>query len=235
MEKLRISKGGKLIETKWHPEDRSYKEHDVTDQAIRCLFETCSLEEGVTLKDVFLLLNTELELFDAILGNWCKDIVTEGLTQPEKLYTGQYDPDGIEYLELYKTVHTQQDGSYGLTRPDFHGVGFELTEDKLFDWGDVEWPKGERIPWGLSFSKSNELINIPLKLDNKLNVYDDDHDSADWGKKLFTIEKPDFTLGDILNGVIWELSFHGGPDKRDELGSELHDIVAQIKKENSES
>lgn len=238
MESLKITKGGKLIETEWvydeAKKEGSYVSTDVTDQGIRHLLNGATLDEGVTLKDIFLFLNTELDIYDSIIGNWCKDIVTEGLTQPEKIFNG-YNPDEIEYLELYWNLHQQAEGTYGLVRPDFHGVGWVLQQDKLFEWGEVEWPKGQRIPWGLSFTPTNELINLPLKLNPELDVYDDDHDSADWGKKLFTVKKPDFKLVDILNGVIWELSFHGGPPSRQKLRDELHEAVDKIKKEESES
>ena len=103
MEGLRITKGGKLIETRWvYDEGKSegdYKKVDVSDQAIRLLYSYCDLEEGVTLKDVFLLLNSEIDVFDAVIGNWCKELVTEGLTKPAKPYD-LTNEEAVEFLEL---------------------------------------------------------------------------------------------------------------------------------------
>jgi len=257
-EKLELRKGGLLVETRWKYDETikkgEYVERDVTQNAIRYLFEPCELEEGVSLRDIFLLLNTELEIFDAVIGNWCKEIVTEGLTQPAKPYTGQYDPDGIEYLELYWSMYYDNGTKYGPSfygyhRPDFHGIGYELKEDKLFDWIDkdtgkpaVEWPKGARINWGISFSRANDLIDIPVKLDDKATVFDDnlksksDHQAkTGWGYPLAEYKGATYTLGNILYGIIWEMSFHGGPESRDERSEELKQAVDEIKAGTAET
>lgn len=235
-EKLEIRKGGKLIETKW-VYDRAakkgeYQEFDRTDSAIRRLFEPCELAEDVTLKDIFELLNTEIDLFDAVIGNWCKEIVTEGLTQPGKPYDlSKYDPEQIEYLELRYTpeyeLYDGVDSCHGFHRPDFGGVGVELQND-----GDQEhYKKGERIPWGISFTPANELINIPVKLNDTFAIYEGILRSAEgqMPKMLAEFKNPTYTLGGILEGVIWEMSFHGGPAKRDAFGAELRQTVDDIK------
>ena len=238
-EKLEIRKGGKLIETKWVydkvAKEGDYKEFDRTDQAIRNLFETCTLAPDVTLKDIFELLNTELALFDAVIGNWCKEIVTEGLTQPAKPYDlSKYDPEQIEYLELTYTPEYENDGEgspdqlYGFHRPDFNATGVVLQND-----GDQEhFKKGERIPWGLSFTPSNELINIPVRLSDKFVVYEGIlkcKDKPGFSHPIIQFDNPTYTLGGILEGIIWELSFHGGPTSRDKLGGELKQAVDDIK------
>lgn len=235
-EKLEIRKGGKLIETKWvydkATKQGEYKEFDRTDQAIRNLFEPCELASDVTLKDIFELLNTELALFDAVIGNWCKEIVTEGLTQPGKPYDlTKYDPEQIEYLELRYTpeyeLYDGVDSCHGFHRPDFGGTGVELQND-----GDQEhFSKGERIPWGISFTAANDLINIPVRLSDTFAIYEGILRSKDGElpKKLIEFKNPTYTLGGILEGIIWEMSFHGGPDKRDTFGKELKQTVQDIK------
>lgn len=235
-EKLEIRKGGKLIETKWVYDkakgEGEYQEFDRTDSAIRRLFEPCELAADVTLKDLFELMNTELDLFDAVIGNWCKEIVTEGLTQPGKPYDlTKYDPEQIEYLELVYTpeyeLYDGVDSCHGFHRPDFHGVGVELRAD-----GDQEhYRKGERVPWGISFTPANELINIPVKLSDTFAIYEGILRSPEgqMPKMLAEFKNPTYTLGGILEGVIWEMSFHGGPAKRDAFGAELRQTVDDIK------
>ena len=242
MEKLEIRKGGKLIETRWVFDEvkdhGSYQDFDVTDQAIRKLFEICELEQGVTLKDIFLLINTELELFDAVIGNWCKEIVTEGLNKPAKPYDlTKYDPEQIEYLELkyapeYSDNVDEGKHLYGFSRPDFGGVGVVLKND-----GDIDhFKKGERIPWGVSFIPTNELINIPVKLSDTFEVYPsilNKNYKNNPSKKLQPEAKfkgPEYTLGGIVYGIIWELSFHGGPNQRDNFYKDLKNQVEEIEK-----
>lgn len=238
-EKLEIRKGGKLVETKWVYDDvaevGAYHEFDRTDKVFRYLWDICELEEGVTLKDIFLLLNTDLDIFDVIIGNWCKDIVTEGLTQPEKPYDlSKYDPEQIEYLELYYTPEYSDNkyGThiYGFHRPDFGGVGVVLQND-----GDMEYyKKGDRISWGICMTPTNELINIPVKLSDKFDIC---HDILNKEVKrgeaypppIASFKNPEYTLGCILHGIIWELSFHGGPEKRDGFKDHLNKITEDIK------
>jgi len=235
---LRITKGGRLIDTDHY--SKGSQENDVTDIAIRYLFEPCTLEEGVTLRDIFLLLDSNLAMFDTIIGNWCSDIVTEGLTKPAKEY-GDYDANGIEYLELCYNVNydnKRKTELRGLTRADFGGVGWELREDKCFDWVDpetgkpqVEFHKGSRIPWGVSMSPANNLINLPVKLSNKLIISDSDLDN--YCKQLYSFNNPEFSLGMILYSIIWELSFFGGPDKREDFKENSRkDLEEFLEREN---
>lgn len=261
-EGLHITRAGRLIQTYWFYNDDEtipkkergkYLEKDVTESAIRRLWDDCTLEDGVTLKSIFTLLNSDINLFDLVIGNWCKEIITEGLTQPPAEYSGTYDPDGIEYLELYwslarNALWNESRGAFdsgitelqGTKRANFHGIGYELKEDKLHDWKNedgtdaVEWSKGDRIPWGMSFTAANAYINYPVKLAQKMIINDevernqktkDNH----FIKPVAIFERSVYTLGDILYGIIWELSFHGGPKERNEKSEELKESVDKIR------
>jgi hypothetical protein len=102
---------------------------------------------------------------------------------------------------------------------------------------DVEWPKGSRINWGVSFTPANELIDLPVKLDTKVTVFDDnlkhdmDHQNkTGWHYPVATYTGAVYTLGNILYGVLWELSWHGGPEKRKKAWGELKASAAEIDK-----
>lgn len=232
MEKLVLKKDGKLIETKWfynkEKDEGSYIDSDVTDKGFFHLEDECTLDSDVTLKDVFLLLNTELDLYDSVVRNWCKELVTEGLSgSPKK------DSD-IDYLELYYHLEYSRfdkDDTFsllGLKRPDFHGIGKVLEEDQDF------CKKGERIPYSLSFQSTTTLIDLPLKLKHSVEVYEDDFSkkSVNPAPTLIKFDHIPFTLFDILYGIVWELSFYGPPERRDEKGQEILNIVKDIKEEN---
>ena len=207
---LKLCKGGKLTQTEWiydeEKEEGSYVTEDVTDQAIRLMWEYCDLEEDIILKDVLLLLNTELDIFDAIIGNWCKETVTEGLKPSNNSTTSD-----IEYLELYwilrvddKWVRDKKLDTkvlHGLGFPEFHGWGL---------WDDPNFEPGYKGGISLSFIPVNELINLPLKVHNELSIemWNTD-DIKDY--QVMKYPKPQLTLGHILYGIMWELSWHGSP------------------------
>lgn len=244
-DKLQIKKDGKLFETRWiynkETEEGHYEDTDVTEDASRFLFEICDLESGIILKDIFLLLNSNLDIFDSIIGNWCKEIVTEGLTGQEKPYTGEYNQDEIEYLELY-WAFDYDDGDYkdgescfsGYHRPSFNGMGFEQKEDKLFESGEVECPKDKRTSWAVEMRPTNELINYPVKLGSKVEVYEENHTKKEYMSKLAEYNGATFTLGNILEGIIWELSFFGSPENRNKATEELHQRIEEYKEGNVE-
>jgi hypothetical protein len=239
-EVLTLKKGGKLIQTRWVYDDLAkegeYKDFDVTNKAISYIREACELEEGVTLKDLFLLLQPEVDLFQVIFQNWLKEYVEYGLNNPGKP-AGTYDPEEIEYLELYWDLYFDSEALYGHSRPSFHGVGYELRENLYWkqdgseELGEPQWQQGERIPWGLMGSDLLSFINKPLKLNNKLTIYDDnlDGDPSTYGKVLAEYSNPTYTLFNIIEGVFWEISFHGGISESKEFSEELKEAADKVR------
>jgi hypothetical protein len=230
MGKLEIRKNGKLIDTRWiYDEEKQkgeYVEFDVTDNAIRYLFDTCCLEETLTLKDLFLLLNTNLDQFDLIFGNWLKEIVTEGLTKEAEPY-GDYSADNIEWLDLRWYISRDKDSFCGYDRPNFGGVGYKLKkETKPF------YKKGSRINWGVSFSSANELINIPLRLNTDFTITNEDSDQGKFMEEIAVFKNATFTLANIIYGVIWELTWNGGPEDRENRRQDLDRAFQEAKNDS---
>ena len=230
-EGLRIKKGGKLAQTRWvYDEEKdagSYVERDVTEQAVTRLFEPCVIEDGVTLRDIFLLLNTELDIFDTIIRNWCKEIVTEGLNREKSEKKSE-----VEYLELYWHIFKDKDYDTGKSClggyifPSFHGVGYMAEEDQ-YEHDTLMLRKGERQGYGVSFTPASDLMDLPVKLLEEITLYNEE----DWKETPQKFELGEYSLGHVLYGIIWELSFHGGPAQRDEAAKEIFERVDEIKKE----
>lgn len=225
---LKITKNGKLLKTKWIYDEKkdigSYKTCDVTNFAPYHLFEICDLDTDIRLKDIFKLIKKHEDIFEIILGNWCKDFINEGLKKRKKKYTGKYDKDEIEYLELYWILEQQifEDGEYfyGIEFPDFHGIGYKLKEEYMYH------KKGERINWSVSLTPVNELMNIPVKLKRTADIYKDDYTIKKLNaQKKIEIKGMQFTLGHILYGILWELSFHGNPKNRKDFSKHLKEIA----------
>jgi hypothetical protein len=205
---LVIKKGGLLVKITSSEEDD--EERDVTPLAITHLFTECSIEEGATLRDIFLLLKSNLTLFDAILGNWCKEIVCEGLQSSQSLESKE---SKIEYLELYWTLDQGDDYFSGHHFPRFHGVGFLLQEDLVGSHGEIYGEKGTRINYGLTTPLS-EMIDLPVKLQHAATIYE----NYRVGRDVVGIN---YTLGHILQGIVWELSFFGDPSSREQNLAEI--------------
>lgn len=224
MSRVVLRKGGKLSLLRPHQNIKS-RGRNVTSLAHLFLFDDCEIEAGVTLKDVFLLIRANIRQFDPILGNGCKDIVAEALSRRPR----SKDSGDIEYLELYKTLHAGKKESHGLSRPDFHGIGFKLRKDRVDSFGNLLSKKGERIRWAISLTPTYKLAPLPVRLNTCLRVVDNNFKSKNWGKSLGEYGGITYTLGELLHGITWELTYHGPPAKRDQFGKELCDRAEKVR------
>lgn len=217
MRDLVLQKGGKLISKKEGDEDRDY-----TDLASECLFDVCTVDEDVTLADVFFLINRNLDKLSPVLGNWCEEYVKEGL----KIAPAGKESE-VEYVELYWHLEVdnyddkEKDHLSGFNFPRFHGIGFVHEEDWIDKWGGLMAEKGTRTNYAIEFTPAYELAKLPLKLNSEVNIYKD-------YKHVVTYHNPNFTLGHILYGIMWELSFCGPPAKRDDMRADLDCTVKGI-------
>lgn len=207
---LVLRKGGLLSRIRWKYDEAqsvgSWVEKDVTADSHRHLFDLARLEPGFTLGDLFRLIQANPALYP-ILGNWCEEIISSAQTQApaESAPDSLSDPDAIEFLELYwmAELDEAQSSLDGLSRPQFHGLGFPLESPR------DGFPVGDRIPWGLMGSEPGDLLGVPLILRPTMILCDASH-----RQPPLEIPARTFSLGDILNGVIWELSFLGSPEMR---------------------
>ncbi len=226
-EGLLLKKGGTLLKYTWvydeHKKKGEFVGKDVTRYAYQKMFETCELEEGVTLRDVFLMLNEALDMWDLILCNWLKEIVTEGLTKEP----GSDLHDGLQYVTLhwgmgYDSQDSNRLGGYAF--PNFSG------------WGSWSDPHDKVEGWiGIDFTPAQNLMPFELRLKQEV-VIDDD-----WAKttektteKTVTYEACTYTLGHIVQGIIWEMSFSGSPTRRDEVWAKIENDVEDIKNGTAE-
>lgn len=156
---------------------------DVTEAAPTLLFESCQLAHGVTLRDVFLLINRHIDVFDKLLGNWCRLFTEEALSKSDAVASDI----AFDYLELYHALEIEDDLLLGMDQPNFHAV----AKDEVYS---------------VSLLPVYHYVDYPLVLGKT---------QMDDGKTYY--ESP-FTLGKILYGILWEISFYGPPQTRDEKG-----------------
>jgi hypothetical protein len=214
-EKLVLHLNGGLIQTRWIYDDRvahgQFADFNVTDLVSAYLFEKITLANAVTLRDVFALIEKSSFLKEYLHHYWVDEFLSnfKSITKSHAPTT----PRSIEYLELYWSWEYDKDSqSYrNPVRPDFHGVGI-LQQEDLIEHDHVVCPKGQRINWSISTAELGEIIDLPLKICDEA---------------LITEVAPPFkilcdtTLGQMLEGIFWELSFHGGPDGRRSFNEDL--------------
>lgn len=224
-ETLVIKKGGRLVKTKWSIKSQKWIEKNITREAIFHLFDHCEVESDVTLRDVFLLINRDLNFYKIFIRNWVEEIVEEGLNS--KFKREDTKSERIDYLELYWHYEVDKFNKEKTSQlcmptfPGFHGVG--VSENKPTNWA-------------IEMGPLSRIIGLPLKLKDKLLIFD--YDKFKIGKKKYNdkykgeiYKSPSYSLGQILYGIIWELSFFGSPKDRDAKSAELDKQIEEIKED----
>jgi hypothetical protein len=231
---LILAHGPKLIRRDWeYDESRAegaYVEDDVTEQASRHLFSTVALTPQVTLRDILLLLDIDPLLQEVFAPDWAKELLAEMMDGNVPLTPSiEYDPEGIEYLELYQVWN--QDSFSGELQPvhrlTFHGIGFELRED-VVRAGRIVYRAGGRITWSVSFTSPLEMLHLPVRLNPEVILYEDNRDSVNYSKEIGRMLNPSVTLGQVIHGVLWELSFLGSPESRSEESIQLKNLADDV-------
>lgn len=227
---LYVLPGGILLKVEWYydeeKEEGYFIEKDMTNISYTQLFEKCRFKPDVTLKDILSIVSEQQDIYQTIIP-YCHYSFIEEAFKDEKPYTGEYGKDEIEYLQISKKYDEPlDDDDRGEFYTDITGIGFELKEN----YEDFYWQKGQRISWGIDFVPVNELVNLPIKINNEIihQYYDEKNRKV----KTKDILKVDLTWGEIVYGIFYELSFYGDPENRDEIKKSLSKINESCAIEN---
>lgn len=214
-EKLVLHPNGDLIQTRWIYDDQTgcgqYIDLNATDRASAYLFEKLTLAKELTLRDVFSLIEKSPFLKESLHHYWIDEFLIEAKNAARA--SVEMNARSIECLELYWSWEFDQESQIYKSplRPDFRGVGI-LQQEDIIEHDHVVCPKGQRINWSISTAELGEIIDLPLKIGDEPLVTED----APPIKILC-----DTTLGQMLEGIFWELSFHGGPEGRRSFNEDL--------------
>jgi len=198
---LRIDKGGYLKRTDVNV--------DITPFLPAFLFEVCELQDGVTFRDICLLLHPH-QMFLSIMFQGLSIMLEEAFT----VFHNDDAREDLTYLELWWDVEYHKGRLTGNDVPSFHGVDVEAT--------------GE-MPYSLILDNPALLLDLPVKL-GPIQL-SDSQTMAEDGLANYTFPEPDYTLGNIIAGVVEELTFFGSPQAREQAKAEMNEKVERITKQ----
>lgn len=233
MTNLILKSGPHLIKRDWeHNSELStgkWHDRDVTANAHQYLFDTVQVDESVTLQDIFGLLEAAPLLQKVFRRDFCVELLVEAKKGISDRFSLEYSPEGIEYLELYQILNFNTDTREYLPmhRLQLHGQGYVLKAP----WDDgsgCTCPAGERIQWGVSLAPLRELLPLPLKVRYSTPVCEDDTHAKGYGCELDRVSLTGVSLSQVLHGILWELSFHGGPVEQESIVSSLKEQMDQL-------
>lgn len=234
MSELILKPGPVLIWREWvydeAKEEGSWVDSNVTSFSHEYLFETITVDDGVLLADIFRLLDAVPILTSIFRRDFSEELLIEAQKGVSPSVTSGYSPEGIEYLELYQVwnLNTATHEYEPLHRLDFHGIGYLLRED-LDEGNGCIFPAGTRIHWSISTTPLRELLEIPIRINHIISVCENDLSAKKYAQELEKVQVHGFNLSQILHGILWELSWHGGPEKQSEFVEELKSRVDDVK------
>ena len=111
-----------------------------------------------------------------------------------------------------------------MQRLHLHGIGHELAEDLP----EERRKKGERIEWSVSLTPLRELLALPVRVKAEVRITEEDATAKAYMSEIRRARNADVTLGQVIHGLLWELSFHGGPQEQREVSEDLKRRVAEV-------
>jgi hypothetical protein len=226
LKELTVKNGGKLEYVRWAEDDETeegaYVPFDVTDSAAAYVMEPVRFDGEIYVRDIFSLLDRNPVLVQVFRRVYAVEYLQETKKGGAIAYTGEYDPEGIEYLELFYNWEKDRetDEITGIHQLSLRGVGYELR-DNVEREGDIQYEKGTRIQWGVEYSPVGQIFNLPLRFNSEVFVVDSRSPSATLHN--FRIARP--TLSQVIHAVLWELSWAGGPKETDEFVEMIRDAA----------
>ncbi len=188
----------------------------VSSDAVGYLFEMLEMEEGIRLGDVFQVLRNNPGLLNIYKNVSGRELLEDAFSGEAMPHSSEYDPDGVEYLELRRNCRFDRDARtfQPMHLLDLTAVGFSLKEPLIRD--PYAFATGHRQRWSMANAAPSEWMNCPLRFECGTKVWEDysqrARDKLDFGLPV---------LGQVIYSILHEFSFFGVGQRRIDLMTEI--------------
>lgn len=173
------------------------------------LARTCTIDPDTSLIDILEAVKSLSTLWDPIFQIDFQAHLNHYYENVDTPITTEYGPD--EYLQVYKGVHAQRYTDQEEYELDDH-VGFHLIKPS------------EDIPYAIDFEPLHHFARLPVRLKTTIEITITDVTDTKITQKV----NVEYTLWEIVYGILWEIGFHGSPSdkggKRDELMERVDEL-----------
>lgn len=216
-----------------------------TVEPFKVLLAPVTVADGMTVGEVFdfVAKDEDLQIFIAMYS-WCRSI-TEFHEEAKKPNPEPDEEDNHLFhalLDRSIDVHLA-DRYYDKTHLeegiDFHALG-KCSGSTLEHYQKYsKEPPPETETYSLSGSHASVYAKLPLKVDEMVEVWQRPTFSRK-GKikteqKLLAKVRCSMTLLEVLDGIYWDISFYGGPAKRDNFMKDLCGRMEDVKSGKAET
>ena len=219
----------------WHKNNYNHeKEMEEVNSVIPFLNEVIEIEKDVTLGDIFNYIEKDKELFDIVFSSHLGH-------HPIQLYIDDInkecpkdDEEDLDYIELrWFYEHSEYNNKKYKDEikvfVDVSAIGDFEDQEGFYEEGE-EKPK--KTGYSIEFIQLRKMKNLPVKINKQLDIYKrnkfgpgkNNEDLIATGEKYFSVY-------DFFGELLYELSFVGDPEKRDEFSCEIDDISEKMYEE----
>lgn len=208
-----IIRKGEIFIKRWNGEKVAYEEKRKKDQTFSDILQLELEVEDSTFGDIWRIIMRELDFMDrafkgALMRHPLKLWWAESKKKP-KSFKGKKD---VRFLRVYWHAQVHSDEEFDL--------------DACFGgWGRWSGPEKTEGGIGIDFLPFSSLLDIPFKVETDLQVW------AMRDKKPRFQNKLKLTVYDVIHAILWEISFHGSPERAAARGKELAGRMKGVKKE----
>jgi len=199
-------------------EQGAYQYEKIDDLAVH-LGSSIKFEGKITFERIFDLILENTDLYNLVFHAHMGGYAIEAFIKDYNKTSTNKTEDDIEFLEIYASGDStaNYDGTKDLSfNTDFHGWGKWDTETKV-----------NNGPISIAFSSLSDYRKLELRLKENATFVVTPEKIAKLEDYLEYEGTFNYTWYDIVSSILYEISWHGAPDHRDEEINNLKDTVAE--------
>ena len=177
------------------------------------LEDVVTLSDDFTLMDLFNYIEKDKEAFDVIFNSCLGHFPLQAYLDDIVKERSKDDDDELDYLEVYRCAERWEWGSIDMYL-GFHGISIK-----------------EDIPYAVEFTPLSDLKHLPLRLNNDFEIGEVLKEGNSYQYHVYTKGKVDISVYELISAVLFEVSFCGVPEQRDERMDELSKRAKEIPEE----
>lgn len=213
MNTLTLHPGPRLLRM-IHPDGAPPQDEDVTDRAVEFLFDRLELGPDVRLRDLFGLFERCPVLLQVYRRFYAQEICADAALGP----VPDDEKSNWRFLELRHSwdfnSHTREYSE--VRRLHLTGVG-ELPEHSPY--------RSDRqdglMQYGMTGAYVRPMLDLPLRMETELVISEADEYSTRFFEPLTKVACRDLALGELLQAVLWEMTWFGPPAAAEEVIAEM--------------
>jgi hypothetical protein len=216
MTQLTLHPGPRLLRVVY-PDGAPLHDEDVTDRAVEFLFDRLELGPDVRLRDLFGLFERCPALLPVYRRFYAQELCAEAALGPapddekskllylELRQSWEYDSHTRTYAELRRFL------MLGVANPPEDDENVRPEADGLLRYSMIGFPV-------------RPMLDMPVRLDTHVRVFESDTYSYRSYQQISLVHSRDLSLGDVLQAMLWEMTWFDPPDDTEEVIEEMAEL-----------